>query len=470
MRDRCVLMFAAVALIALPGFANSAVAAQEEPRLQVGRELLGLFLAEKFDEFCARGDEMMLEGFRPPRARITHQTLQNRLGGFQTSEGETLAIEGPNAVITFRWRFDRGTVVGRVIVDPANRLAGLWFDRMEMHVPPPAYADSSRFAESALTVGGPPLPLPGKICIPNSPGPHPAVVLLHGSGPQDMEQSVGGVQMFRDLAWGLASRGIVVLRYDKRTRAHPMAVKPEDWTPQNEVIDDARAALALLRGRSEVDAQRIIVVGHSLGAMLTPLVVKEEPAVAGAVMIAVPGRSVLDLLEEQTAYIAESDGDVSEEERRQRETIRDACEKIRSGAPEQVSGLLLGQPAVYWARLHAVRPLEVAATWERPMLVLHAERDYQVTRPDAAAWREFAKAHPRVTSRELSGLNHLLVRGTGKSVPEEYRTTANVDESAVAAIADWILEKRGAATSAPASAPATTSEPAPTPASAPAAP
>lgn len=449
--------FLLLAIVALGPVAASMSAAQEDPRLHVGRELLGLFLAEKFDEFCARGDEMMLEGFRPPRARITYQTLQNRVGGFQKSEGETLAIEGPNAVVKFRWRFDRGTVDGRVIVDSSNRLAGLWFDRMELLVPPPAYGDPSRFTEYAVTVGGPPLPLPGKITIPNSAGPHPAVVLLHGSGPQDMEQSVGGVQMFRDLAWGLASRGIIVLRFDKRTRAHPMAVKPEEWTPQNEVIDDARAALALLRSRPEVDGQRVFVVGHSLGAMLTPLVVKDEPSVAGAVMIAAPGRSVLDLLEEQTAYVAESDGEVSEDDRRQREVIREACEKIRSGAPEQVVGLVLGQPAGYWARLHAVHPLEIAATWERPMLVLHAERDYQVTRPDAAAWRDFAKAHPRVTWRELAGLNHLLVRGAGKSTPAEYRETANVDESAVAAIADWILARRGAAspTPAPATAPAT---------------
>jgi len=87
-------------------------------------------------------------------------------------------------------------------------------------------------------------------CDPEGKGPFPAVVLVHGSGPQDRDETIGPNKPFRDLAWGLASQGIAVLRYDKRTKVHGamMAGAVEQFTVKEETIDDALAAVALLRG------------------------------------------------------------------------------------------------------------------------------------------------------------------------------------------------------------------------------
>src|SRR5437868_1155092 len=72
------------------------------------------------------------------------------------------------------------------------------------------------FDEREVTVGKGEWELPGTLGLPKGSGPFPAVVLVQGSGPQDRDETMGVNKPFQDIAWGLASNGIAVLRYDKR--------------------------------------------------------------------------------------------------------------------------------------------------------------------------------------------------------------------------------------------------------------
>src|SRR5213596_1729423 len=102
-------------------------------------------------------------------------------------------------------------------------------------------------------------------------GPFAAVLLVHGTGPNDRDETIGPNKPFRDLAGGLASRGIAVLRYDKRTKAYSAEyAKKGSISIREEVIDDALAAIAFLRSQPRIDKERIFVIGHSLGAILVP--------------------------------------------------------------------------------------------------------------------------------------------------------------------------------------------------------
>ena len=64
--------------------------------------------------------------------------------------------------------------------------------------------------------------LPGILTVPKGEGPFPVVVLLQGSGASDKDESVGNLKPFRDLAEGLAERGIAVYRFDKRSYVYGM--------------------------------------------------------------------------------------------------------------------------------------------------------------------------------------------------------------------------------------------------------
>ncbi len=87
---------------------------------------------------------------------------------------------------------------------------------------PPSYAHPERFQEQEVQIGHGKWVLPGTVSIPQSDGLFAAVLLVHGSGPHDLDETLPPNKPFRDLAWGLASQGIAVLRYEKHPKSMPL--------------------------------------------------------------------------------------------------------------------------------------------------------------------------------------------------------------------------------------------------------
>uniref|UniRef100_UPI000A38555C alpha/beta hydrolase n=1 Tax=Amycolatopsis kentuckyensis TaxID=218823 RepID=UPI000A38555C len=150
---------------------------------------------------------------------------------------------------------------------------------------PPAYAEPDRFTEHEVTVGAGPLAVPGTITVPRGRGPWPGLVLL-ASGPADRDLTTGPNKPFKDLAWGLASRGVAVARFDKVTHVHPETGSAPGFTMVDEYVPHAVAAVRLLQERRRVDPARVFVLGLSGGGKAAPRVAAAEPSVAGLVSLA----------------------------------------------------------------------------------------------------------------------------------------------------------------------------------------
>ena len=290
---------------------------------------------------------------------------------------------------------------------------------------PPAYANTGAFSERDITVGDDRWKLPGTLAIPNGKGPFPAVVLVHGSGPHDRDETVGGAKPFKDLAQGLASRGIAVLRYVKRTKQYPVAEAAPTMTAES--VDDAVRAAELLRRQPEIDPKRIYVLGHSQGGYLMPRIMQRDAKLAGVVVMAGSVRPLEELVVEQTEYLLSLSGGGTPAQRNQLEQLKKDPWSIAPNLPPS-----------YREDLKGYDPAAEAKKIDMPMLILQGERDYQVTMKDFKLWQAALSGRSNVTFHNYPKLNHLFVAGEGASSPAEYEKAGHIAAEAIEDIAKWI--------------------------------
>ncbi len=275
--------------------------------------------------------------------------------------------------------------------------------------------------------------------MPKGAGPFPAVVLVHGSGPNDRDETIGPNKPFKDLAWGLATRGIAVLRYEKRTKQCPgqMMASMATLTVNEEVVNDALAAAEYLRGVSGIDPHRVFVLGHSLGGTVAPRIAARDPRLAGLILLAASNRNLADLMLAQSEYLAALDGTVAPEEAQALDELRQQVERVKA-LDFKEGEVILGAGKAYWADILAYDPVATAQSLTVPMLILQGERDYQVTMADFAAWKAGLADRSGVQFKSYPSLNHLFMAGSGQPNPAEYDVAGNVAREVVDDIAAWI--------------------------------
>jgi dienelactone hydrolase len=304
------------------------------------------------------------------------------------------------------------------------------------------------FREEKFTVGSGEWSLPGTLTLPvGITGPLPAVVLVHGSGPNDRDETILANKPFRDLAWGLAGKGIAVLRYEKRTKEHAaqiVAAGLSQFTVKEETINDALSAAAQLRQTDGIDPKRIFILGHSLGGTVAPRIGQADPNLAGLIILAGSTRPLEDLMVEQNRYMLTLGGKPSEEDQAKLNELIGEVAKVKKLTAADASSpvLLLHAPPQYWLDLREHEPLAAAKTLRMPLLILQGERDYQVTKADFAGWKSALGSQPGVTFKLYPDLNHLFIAGEGKSTPDEYERPGHMAESVIGDIAEWILNAK----------------------------
>jgi uncharacterized protein len=359
-------------------------------------------------------------------------------------------VRGFDAVVV-TCEFAHGALDLTVVFDGAGQIAGMFAapaaGSAAAESAPPPYVQPDRFAETAVAVHSGDWVLPGTLSMPQGAGPVPAVVLVHGSGPQDQDETIGPNKPFRDLAWGLASAGIAVLRYDKRTYADPQRAREiQHITVKDEVIDDAVAALALLRQTPGVDPRRVFLLGHSLGGTVAPRIAQADPQIAGLIILAGMTQPFEDTIAAQFTYIASLGGPNGEAAQQQLAQIKQQVARAKDPdlAPDTpASELPLGVPASYLLDLHAHPPTAIAATLPQPLLILRGATDYQVTAQDTQGWQDALGGRPDVTLKTYPGLYHLFMPSQvpDHGTPADYAIPGHVAPEVVADIASWIQSR-----------------------------
>lgn len=414
-----------------------------------GLAVLDLARAGRFDDIR----ELFAPQLRPMVKSETLRvawTAELEQHGPVTSCGEPVSeTAGPGVtIVKIPVIYDRGALAFVVSMTDSGELVGLQLAPISAadRTAPwehSSYANPEAFTELDVTLGAGRLAVPGTLTLPQGAGPFPAVVLLAGSGVMDRDETIGRNKPFKDLAWGLASLGVAVVRFDKVTSTHPQEVKQmPGFTVTDEYIPAATAAVRLLEGHPNIEPARIFLVGHSLGGTVAPRVAKGMPRVAGIILLAGGTVPLYWSAVRQVRYLASLDPETAVASKAAIDAMSEQATAVDS--PELTlatpsADLPFGIPAPYWLDLRAYDPVAVATALDRPILILQGGRDYQVTvEEDLERWTTGLEGRSDVTVRVYPSDNHMFFSGSGPSSPAEYEPAQHLDPSVVADIAAWV--------------------------------
>lgn len=288
-------------------------------------------------------------------------------------------------------------------------------------------------------------PLPGKLTLPGSGDKFPVVVLVHGSGPSDRNETMGKQALFSDLSYELARRGIATICYDKRTYVYTKDMTAmTDLTVKEEVIDDVMSAVSLAMSDERMDSHRIYVAGHSFGGYLIPRIdaADTDDSIAGYISLAGSALSPAEVLPEQIDYILSVSSDSDADKEAYRRLYMTAYDKIMGLTEADRDGktIILGAYPAYWLDIADYNPVESAKSVKEPMLFLQGEHDYQVTMENFSLWKNGLSYRDDVKFITYPDLSHTFVKTEKMSTPDDYYTYATADESVSIDIAKFISE------------------------------
>ena len=421
--------------------------AQEPDYKRLSETILEYFQRKEFQKVFDQIDKAVFTKLDTARLAGIWNGLLKQNGVYKSKVKDEASIQGAFHVQNQLLQFENRKMNFRLIWDTKSKIKGLYFlpfdTRPEYKVP--SYYNAAAATERKVLMTTDSYRIPGTLTLPNLPGKHPLVILIHGSGPNDRDESLGPLKIFRDLASGLAVKGIAVLRFEKRTRLFKSRMEHEasTYTVRQEVIEDVLKALQIAKEDTTIDTNNIFLCGHSFGGMMLPRIAKEYKLIKGLIYLAPNGRKLEDVFVAQAEYIgAEIKDPIKKNQMIDSVKVQRDRIKLLTPAAKNDSTKLLQYPSSYWYDLKNYDPIATAKTLNLPMLFIYGLRDYQTTTADAQLWQNAFKENKMVDFKMYPKLNHFLIEGAGKSTPAEYEKQGNVDFDLIKDIATWISSKK----------------------------
>ncbi|WP_313563451.1 alpha/beta hydrolase family protein [Ruminiclostridium cellobioparum] len=382
--------------------------------------------------------------------------LSRIFSNYLTSDGMEYLAEGipqlqPADESIEYWQDSLHQIIGIPLKDRQNTYYTIRFDhegkidelgifgRQPEAAPAPEYASAENFTETEVVIGTGAWALPGTLTMPKGDGPFPAVILVHDSGALDRDETTGYIKPFRDIAYGLASRNIAVLRYDKRTLIHSSKLKLiGNVTLNEETEQDAYAAAEFLKTAKSIDNSRIITLGHSLGGYAVPRIMATggDTFKAGIIMNGFT-RPQYELMPEYLEYL-EGKGLASAG---QLEYVKAQVEMLSSPGfnPKKPPESYTMGNLHYYSYMKDYDVMDQAGKINKPVLVMQGQRDFIVsTHIDFTNWKKAFEQNINARFKLYPELNHLLTGGEGDSTPQEYYSKTNIPEYVIGDIVDFI--------------------------------
>lgn len=432
---RFFLLFAIIAF-ALNGFSQNIFSLFGK-----SNSFFDLFVAGKFEEAHNYFSE---EG----KTKVTAENLKQfwtnmeaRLGKVKSIDATGSKVQGEYYAVTVSGEFQYDKQDFVLLFDKNEKVVGLHLPPKAVTYRAPGYADSTLYREKSTYLQWPNHQLAAVITTPKDGNSFPLVVLVHGSGPNDMDETIGPNKPFKDIAAGLAVNGIASIRYVKRTVIYPKEFGGA-FTVKEEVLDDALKAIELAKTVEGVDTKQIYVLGHSLGGMLAPRLATLAPDLKGIILAAAPARKLSDIIIDQNKYMVALTKDTTAA---MQKTLNDAITEIEKTRITKLGkmkpdSVMLGLPASYWVDLNNYDQVATAKKLKQRIFVIQGGYDFQVTETDYNLWKEALSNNINASFKFYSDFNHLFSQQQEKGTVMQYQRPANVEQRTIEDLANWIKE------------------------------
>lgn len=418
---------------------EDAAKAAEKYATYLGREKYEKVYATFSDELKAQINEKTL-------ATIwgSHVIL---LGDFEQIADEEIEVEIQDgyyvANVKLEYEDEESGVLASLILTEDAKLAGIWFDYYVKAAGAGNVGGTEAMdpRERSIQLINGDIVLDGRLTLPVGVENPPVVIMVQGSGQSDMDEVTGlaGNSPFRDIALGLADRGIATVRYNKRYYQYP-ELADATVTIWDEVLDDVYAAIDAAGKYEELKESDIYILGHSLGGMLAPKIAYDNEEISGIISLAGTPRGLEEVIYDQNMVLIDEMDTVSNEEKEElRAAIKEIVESVHSITDDRLEEPLLGATGYYWRSLAQIDTRQILTELNIPMLILQGSDDFQIYEDkDFKEWKELLAGRDNVRFELYEGLNHMFMPAGEAGDITDYDVRANVDEAVIEDIAEWI--------------------------------
>ena len=395
---------------------------------EIGAKFIKLLLEEKnFHEAYSFFDESVKVKISEKLLEDADAQLGNQLGKFE----RILEVNKENKTYFYYSGFEKMKIDVKITFNEEDKIIGFFFS-------PHKEFSTEKSLGKDLDIKSGTIALKGSVLVPENNNLKKLVVFVHGSGPQDRDETIYENKPFRDIAEGLYKKGIASYRFDKRTLSNPETFNDKS-TIDDEVTNDILNIIKYFKDDSQFKAYEIMVLGHSLGANVMPRIANQSNQIAKIILLAGNARPLEVLVAEQYDHLYQLDPspELFEGSKKIKEQIAVLKSKeFNLNTPKE--NLPFNLSAYYWKSLLDYKPLQEVKKVKLPILILQGERDYQVTMKDFQLWKEALKNNNKATLISYPKLNHLFIAGEGISGPKEYTIKGHVDENVINDIAAFI--------------------------------
>lgn len=405
----------------------------------VAREMIQALVENEYQRVHATFDQTLKNRLPLSKLEKGWKQLLQRVGHFQKISNVETHKKSNLLHVSLYTEFLNNSVRIEVIFNEKRNVHGLFLypDQNQKNKKIASYVDHDKFREYQPEIGHKKWKLPATISIPNREKPRPGIILVHGAGIHDRNERIGHALPFEDIAWGLASRGFAVLRYDKRSFVYTdkLLHQTSSFTPEETTITDARKAVDVLTQYRAVNSNQIYLLGHGIGGTLLARIARDIPEIQGLIFLGAPSKSLPEIILHQYQQTFSGDGKLTKQEQQMMTSLKEKTDlvkndKLTPDTPKQ--NLPFGLPASWWLYLQNYRPIQETKQLSKAMFFLQGARDQQIDEQHFSRWKNTFSRRTNVRFKKYPSLNHLFINQSSSDQKH------HVSRQVILDLVDWI--------------------------------